>query len=368
MFALYIPELPDLVKNFVDGLLGPVSFFVIAIVAFCAMIQFRGFWTRGWFIGSVSLFGGVFYLWSLTDTDFRLIVAKPDNVPISILFFSLILLMWIAFRKMVINDKLIAKGLPTFEHRESNRRVHCWPDLVYTEFLAIIICTVLLLVWAYYLKAPLEEPAHPTKTTNPSKAPWYFLGLQEMLVYYDPWLAGVVFPTFIINGLMVIPYVDVNPRGNGYYTFNERRFAIVTFLFGFLILWVLLIILGTFLRGPNWNFFGPYAFWDPHKVESLNNVNLSEYVYNQFLGWPLPKNVLVRELPGFVCVVGYFVVLPPLLANLCFKKLYTQMGFVRFQTMVFFLICMAALPLKMVLRWTMNMKYIVAIPEWFFNI
>ena len=76
MFALYIPELPDLVKNLVDDLLGPVSFFVIAIVAFCAMIQFRGFWTRGWFIGSVALFGGIFYLWSLTDTDFRLIVAK----------------------------------------------------------------------------------------------------------------------------------------------------------------------------------------------------------------------------------------------------------------------------------------------------
>jgi len=368
VFALYIPELPEFIKNFIDGLLGPVSFTVISVVIFWAMFQFRHIWTKGWFIGGATLFGAVFYVWSLTDTDFRLIVAKPDNVPISIMFFSMALVLWIAFRRMVINDNLIAKGLPTHEQREAGRRVHCWPDLVYTEFLAIILCTIFLLVWAYYLKAPLEEPAHATKTTNPSKAPWYFLGLQEMLVYYDPWLAGVVFPTFIINGLMVIPYIDTNPKGNGYYTYEERKFAIITFMFGFIILWVLLIVLGTFLRGPNWNFFGPYAFWDPHKVESLNNVNLSEYVFNYFLGQPLPKNILVRELPGFICVIAYLVVLPPLLAKICFRKMYIELGFVRYQTMVFFLICMAALPVKMVLRWTINLKYIVAIPEWFFNI
>ena len=100
-----------------------------------------------------------------------------------------------------------------------------------------------------------------------------------MLVYFDPWLAGVVFPSLIIVGLMAIPYIDSNPKGNGYYTFKERTVAITLFLFGFLILWVLLIILGTFLRGPNWNFFGPYEYWDLHKLEALNNVNLSEYIW-----------------------------------------------------------------------------------------
>jgi len=268
----------------------------------------------------------------------------------------------------VINDDLIAAGKPAFEVRESNRRVHCWPDLVYGEFLCLIICSVLLLAWAYYLDAPLEEPAHPTRTPNPSKAPWYFLGLQEMLVYYDPWLAGVVFPSLIVGGLMALPYIDFNTKGNGYYTFNERKFAISIFLFGFIVLWVLLIILGTFLRGPGWNFFGPFAYWDPHLVESLSNVNLSEYFFIRMLEQPLPGNILLREVPGFLVVIGYFAVGPPLLANFGFRSMYSRMGFIRFNTMVFFFLCMAALPLKMVLRWVVNLKYIVAIPEWFFNI
>src|SRR5437660_1690184 len=136
-------------------------------------------------------------------------------------------------------------------------RIHTWPYLVRLEFLASLIVMTVVTVWSITIDAPLEEPANPNKTPNPSKAPWYFLGLQEMLVYFDPWMAGVVLPSLIIVGLMVIPYIDVNPRGNGYYTFKERKFAISTFLFGFLVLWILLIILGTFFRGPGWYLFMP---------------------------------------------------------------------------------------------------------------
>ncbi|MEM7231426.1 MAG: hypothetical protein AAF517_04595 [Planctomycetota bacterium] len=360
--------MPESIKDFVDGLLGPTSFFVLSTAGFIFMIWGRRLWTKGWVAGPLLVFTTVFFAFSLTDHDFQLIVAKPDNVPISILFYSCGFLLWLSFRKMVINDDLIDRGLPTFEHRESNRRVLCWPDLVYSEFLCIILTTVALFVWAYYLKAPLEEPAHPTATTNPSKAPWYFLGLQEMLVYYDPWLAGVVFPSFIVNGLMAIPFIDPNPKGNGYYTFKERSFAITTFLYGFIVLWVVLIILGTFLRGPNWNFFGPFQYWDPHIVESINNVNLSQIFFNEFLGQPLPSNILVREALGFVVCIAYFAAFPPILANVCFRKTYTELGFIRFNTMVFFLLAMMALPINMVLRWVFGLKYIVAIPEWFFNI
>ena len=80
-----------------------------------------------------------------------------------------------------------------------------------------------MIVWSILLKAPLEEPANPTDSPNPSKAPWYFLGLQEMLVYFDPWLAGVVLPSLIIVGLMAIPYIDTNPKGNGYFTFQRAQ-------------------------------------------------------------------------------------------------------------------------------------------------
>ncbi len=365
--------MPDFVKEVVDGLLGPKTYFFISVLGFWAIIQFRAFWTQAWVAGSLLVFGAVFFGLSLTDQDFTLIVAKPDNVPISIMFVSVGFLLWLAFRKMVINDRLIDQGLPTFEARETRRRVYCWPDLVYSEFLCLIILSVLLLVWAYLLKAPLEEPANSARTPNPSKAPWYFLGLQEMLVYYDPWLAGVVFPTQIIVGLMAIPFIDINPKGNGYFTFKERPFAIVTFLFGFVVLWCTLIILGTFLRGPNWNFFGPYEFWDPHKVESLNNVNLSEYFYNQGMGlglWEvaLPSNLLVRELPGFLAIAFYFGALPPVLASFSFRKMYARLGFIRFNILANLFLFMAALPIKMLLRWAFNLKYVVAIPEYFFNI
>src|ERR1051326_521264 len=100
-------------------------------------------------------------------------------------------------------------------------KIHTWPHLVRGEFLVTIFVIVVLTLWALLLDAPLEEPANPTRTPNPSKAPWYFLGLQEMLVYFDPWHAGVVLPTFIIIGLMVIPFIDINPAGNGYYTYKE---------------------------------------------------------------------------------------------------------------------------------------------------
>ena len=106
------------------------------------------------------------------------------------------------------------------------------------EFVAAILVTVLLMVWSLTLNAPLEEPSNPNVTMNPAKAPWYFLGLQEMLVYFDPWMAGVVMPTLIIVGLMAIPYIDANPLGNGYYTYKQRKFAIWTFSFGFIGLWV----------------------------------------------------------------------------------------------------------------------------------
>src|ERR1700694_6065816 len=128
-------------------------------------------------------------------------------------------------------------------------KVHTWPYLVRAEFIAGCVLLLVLLVWSITVDAPMEDPANPTKTPNPSKAPWYFLGLQEMLVYFDPWIAGVVLPSLIIVGLMVIPYIDTNPKGNGYFTFKERKVEITLFLFGFLILWVTLVMLGTFLRG-----------------------------------------------------------------------------------------------------------------------
>ena len=243
-----------------------------------------------------------------------------------------------------------------------------WPDLVYIEFIALILFQVFLIVWSIIVAAPIEEPANPAATPNPSKAPWYFLGLQEMLVYYDPWIAGVLLPTFIIVGLMAIPYVDINKKGDGYYSFRERRVGMFIFMYGWVVLWLFLIIIGTFFRGPNWNFFGPFEYWDIHKVEALTNVNLSELLWVKWFNQGLPSNILIREGLGFVITGLYLFILPVVLAKTYLKDMYAAYGPTRFVTIMMLGLVMLALPIKMYLRWVFNLQYIIAIPEWFFNI
>ena len=319
-------------------------------------------------VGKWLLIGiaGAFAL-SLLDPNFFLIAAKPDNVPIGAMIFLLIIFTWIALRKAYLNDRQIAAGGIPWEKTESDEKLFTWPDLVYTEMLCMILLTIVMIVWSVGLRAPLEEAANPTSSPNPAKAPWYFLGLQEMLVYFDPWLAGVVLPTLIIVGLMAVPYIDTNPKGNGYYSFRERKWELGIFLYGFLVLWSFLIITGTFLRGPNWNFFGPYEYWDPNKLVPLVNVDLSELIWVKALGMPLPHMWLIRELFGIILVLLYLS-LPPLLAAGPFRRFYLKMGGPRFYVGAFLFLSMMSLPIKMVLRWLFNLKYIVHIQEIFFNI
>src|SRR5688572_18924280 len=199
--------------------------------------------------------------WSVHDWhQLWKISSAPDNVPIVAMLFLVPFFTWLGVRQSQANDKLITQleadpKLAKSHHRKTQpwrpgwaREIHVWPYLVRIEFLAAIIVTVILFVWSILLDAPLEEPANPNLTMNPSKAPWYFLGLQEMLVYFDPWIAGVVMPGLLIMGLMVFPYVDSNPLGNGYYSWRQRRFAIGMFLWGSF-MWFILITTGTFTRG-----------------------------------------------------------------------------------------------------------------------
>ena len=126
--------------------------------------------------------------------------------------------------------------------------------------------------------------------------------------------------------------------------------------------------MGTFLRGPNWSFFGPFEYWDPHKLEPMVNVDLSQMVWVKMLGGRMPTNILVRELPGFIFLGFWFVVLPPLLGFTLFKGMVKQMGAIRFNVLMHLFMWTALVPLKMVARWTINLKYIVGIPEWFLNV
>ena len=357
----------DAIKGFINIFADPRVFFTLSVAALALIVWKREVFARDSVGYGLMGFLAVFFGFGLFDENFALIIGKPDNVPIVALIFLIIFFTWFSMREAVKNDQRAAAGEDVIEKQESDR-VWVWPDLVYTELICLVVCTAILVVWSIALEAPIEQPANPANTPNPSKAPWYFLGLQEMLVYFDPWLAGVVLPSLIIVGLMAIPYVDTNKKGNGYYTFNERKAEITIFLFGFVVLWSSLIVLGTFLRGPNWNFFGPFEVWDIHKLEALVNVQLSEYVWVYGLGQALPENILVRESVGILLVLAYIGVLPVVLAKTVFKGYLEKLGAARFYVTVFLFLMMLSLPVKMLTRWLFNLKYVVSIPEWFFNI
>lgn len=239
-------------------------------------------------------------------------------------------------------------------------KIHTWPHLVRMEFLVALFVLVVLSLWSLGIDAPLEEPANPTRTPNPSKAPWYFLGLQEMLVYFDPWLAGVVLPTLIIIGLMVIPFIDINPEGNGYYCFKARKYEILTFFFGFHILWVSMIIIGTFFRGPGWNLFWPWQRWDPHKVVALTNVDLPYLLGFRDYIWSAVCGVLVVGGYFAVSLAGFYI----LALRIKGKDFLERWGMVRFLITALLFVTMLSLPAKMFLRLAFNVKYILVTP-WF---
>jgi Cytochrome b(C-terminal)/b6/petD len=349
----------------------------------------------------------VVVVWALNVKDWHqlwTIVSAPDNIPIAALLIVVPFFTWLGLRQSRENDELIEQleadpQLAKTHHRKTlpwrpgwARELHVWPYLVRIEFLAAVIVTVILFVWSILINAPLEEPANPNLTMNPSKAPWYFLGLQEMLVYFDPWIAGVVMPGLLIVGLMVFPYVDSNPLGNGYYTWRQRKFAISMFLWGFF-MWIILILIGTFIRGPGWIWFWPGQTWDHNAVVFDRNRDLHEILgmvpenfqnHPDLLIWM--KAIFGAMVVGLIFLVGglffHLLMTRPAPKGSDFtsfkrfktwlmtpggfqQKLLDRTSLLQYLTFQFFAISVLWLfPIKLILRLVFTIKYIWVTP-WF---
>ena len=337
-------------------------------------------------------------LWGINVQDWHqlwTISSTPDNIPIVAMLFLVPFFTWMGIRQAVVNDRLIEEleadpKLAKTHHRKVEpwrpgwaRELHVWPYLVRVEFLATVIVTVVLFIWSIWLNAPLEEPANPNLTMNPSKAPWYFLGLQEMLVYFDPWIAGVVMPSIIMVGLMVFPYVDSNPLGNGYYTLKQRRFSLWMFGAGFL-MWIVLIVIGTFIRGPGWIWFWPGQTWDHNAVVFDKNVDLHDLLAQKLHLAFLAVNPF-KFIFGLLVVTGFYLVgalffhwlmtvdfkkirLSPLRLfpkNEFEQKLLARTSLLQYLTFQFFAVSvLLALPIKLILRQVFTIKYVWVTP-WF---
>ena len=301
------------------------------------------------------------------------IATLPDNVPITLLIVVVPFYAWYGLRQSFKNDQLIDQleanpELAKTHHRKTqpwkedwDREVFVWPYLLRIEFLVTIIVTFILMVWSITLDAPLEAPANPTLTMNPSKAPWYFLGLQEMLVYFDPWMAGVVLPTLILVGLMVIPYMDANPLGNGYYTFKQRKFAILAFCFGFIVLWLSMVVIGTFIRGPGWIWFWPGQTWDHNKVIFEVNRDLPDIFGITSM---MSKSLFGGAVFGLYALLMVFIVHKLFTLNEFNRRIYDRMTLIQYVTLQFFLVSMMLLPAKMIARLLFRIKYVWITP-WF---
>jgi hypothetical protein len=239
----------------------------------------------------------------------------------------------------------IVEGAPPAKAKVPAKERFVWPDLVFKELLAAIGIIVVLIIWALLADAPLRAQADPSWTENPAKAPWYFLGLQELLVYFDPWLAGVVIPTLIVLGLMAIPYIDIYNPLSGQYGLSKRKKACAIFLCGFF-LWCALIIVGTFFRGPSWHFYWPWESWlvEKHAGEAL------------------------RSLPAFAGAVllGLYYIGGMMLPVILAKGLLKRFGSMRYLITAFLLLTMFLVPIKILLRLVFGIKYILITP--FFNI
>ena len=340
-------------------------------------------------------------VWAINVKDWHqlwTISSAPDNIPIVAMLFLVPFFTWMGVRQAMVNDRLIGEleadtKLAKTHHRKVEpwrpgwaKELHVWPYLVRIEFLATVIVTVVLFVWSITLNAPLEEPANPNLTMNPSKAPWYFLGLQEMLVYFDPWIAGVVMPSIIMVGLMVFPYVDSNPLGNGYYTLKQRRFALWMFGAGFA-MWIVLIVIGTFIRGPGWIWFWPGQTWDHNAVVFDKNVDLHDMIAQKLNLHFLSQNP-AKFIFGFIVVSGFYLVGalffhwlmtvdfkklrfrrpfgPNLFPKNAFEqKLLARTSLLQYLTFQFFAVSvLLALPVKLILRLALTIKYVWVTP-WF---
>jgi hypothetical protein len=219
-------------------------------------------------------------------------------------------------------------------------KVLCYPNMIFHEVLVALATVVAMWAWSLLMDSPLEEMANANLTPNPSRAPWYFLGLQELLVYFDPWIAGVLLPQFIVQGLIILPYIDTNPEQQGYYSYKGRQLEFWVMSIGF-IAWFVLILVGSTMRGPSWNFYWPWESWLIHKPDPPATWN--------FPVWA-----------GILSIGGYFaagMALPALL----FKEWYQEKGFIRYQLIMVHLLVMLAVPIKMALRLFFDVKYVLAL-------
>ncbi|MEZ5217613.1 MAG: hypothetical protein R2715_13775 [Ilumatobacteraceae bacterium] len=153
----------------------------------------------------------------------------------------------------------VVPGTPVAGERkefDEDEMAMVWPHLLVRHGVAAMATLLTVMVIAVFFDAPLRAIANPTVTPNPEKAPWYFAALQELLAHFHPLIAGVLVPTGIILGLIMLPYINRSLHQQA----SARKVAVATFS-TFLAIWIVLTLIGFAFRGPNWGWVWPWNEW-----------------------------------------------------------------------------------------------------------
>ncbi|MEK7745770.1 MAG: cytochrome b N-terminal domain-containing protein, partial [Elusimicrobiota bacterium] len=353
-------------------------------------------------VGNEGPFAGLLGMRVNNDVRFALLggTSVGENTLIRFYVLHCVVVPLIAGALMIVHFWRVRKD--TFSAAPitpDEEKLDVWPHLVVREYLAAAAVTAFILLWSVLQNAPLEELANPTVTPNPSKAPWYFVGLQELLVYFDPWIAGVLLPGVIIAGLMAIPYLDTNPKGVGYYSIRERSFANTMFLLGNF-LWFILIAIGQWCRGPSWSWYWPWESWLHHKPLPSATwsfpdwAGLLSHAAYFGAGTALPR-LIKADLPWGKSILGFTAVYAAMALGLAFvfglglgklammgvfllsywvfgflmpQKHLRELDLTRYLITMSLVLMMMGVLIKIGLRLGFDVKYILALPQFNLNI
>jgi len=363
------------------------------------------------FLGNEGPFGGLMGMHINNDVRFTLLggTMVGENTLLRFYVMHCVAVPLVVGILLILHFWRIRKdSFSAAPYQANEEKIDVWPHLVKREYIGAAGTTLFIMIWSILQNAPLEVIANPNVTPNPSKAPWYFVGLQELLVYFDPWIAGVLLPGLIIVGLMAIPYIDTNPKGVGTYAWKERKFANSLFLFG-IVMWFTLIVMGYFFRGPSYAWYWPWESWyslkaapaatwsvfGPKGVGALPILLGIPVLGALFAGAMLLPKLIQKELNGGKLMAGFVAVLVALSAAgmamgkmgpiagafmLFFGGLAFYFGFVlpqrhiraldwpRYLVTMALVVCTMGVLLKMCARLTFNIKYVLTIPTISMNI
>jgi quinol-cytochrome oxidoreductase complex cytochrome b subunit len=363
------------------------------------------------FLGNEGPFGGMMGMHINNDVRFTLLggTMVGENTLLRFYVMHCVAVPLVVGILLILHFWRIRKdSFSAAPYQANEEKLDVWPHLIKREYIAAAGLVLFILVWSILMNAPLESIANPNVTPNPSKAPWYFVGLQELLVYFDPWIAGVLLPGLIIVGLMAIPYIDTNPKGIGVYDWKERAFANTMFMLG-IVMWFVLIYIGAECRGPNYAFYPPWESWlvlkaappptwsvfGPAGVGALPILLGIPVLGVLFAASMLLPKLIQKELNAKAVLGAFLGVLAVLGAvgvalgkfgpvsgafMLFFGGVAFYFGFIlpqrhiraldwpRYLVTMALVVCTMAILLKMCARLTFNIKYVLTIPTISLNI